>query len=64
MVMVDHHALQNFGAFGMYLVEGKEHRFSNLMWCKLSHQMCTNHEPSVMNANENVLFLTWNPALR
>lgn len=63
-MMVDHHALQNFGAFGMYLVEGKEHRFSNLMWCKLSHQMCANHEPSVMNANENVLFLTWNPALQ
>lgn len=47
----------------MYFVEGKEHRFSNLM-CKLRHQMCANHEPSVMNANESVLFLTWNPALQ
>lgn len=48
----------------MYLVEGKEHGFSNLMWCKLSHQICANHEPSVTNANANVLFLTWNPALQ
>lgn len=47
----------------MYFVEGKE-RFSNLMWCQLSHQICANHEPSVMNANGSVLFLTWNPVLQ
>lgn len=42
----------------------RRERFNDLMWCKLSHQMCSNHEPSVLNANENVLFLTWNLALQ
>lgn len=48
--------------WSIWHVSCRRERFSNLMWCKLSHQMCSNHEPSVMNANENVLFLTWNPA--
>lgn len=31
---------------------------------KQSHQMCANHEASVIIMDEKMLFLTWNPALR